>query len=91
MNDHQRKMARKSKKVSGYKDGGLIDRVSDAIEGTGKIFGTEKAKKIKDADEEMRRANPGNMKRHGIDGTPRRTRQLEEQERRILEGRGVRG
>jgi hypothetical protein len=60
----------------GYAGGGVVGAVSRAMEATGRLFGTEKAKKIDAANREMRAANVDNQsdttkRRDDIDGAVR--------------------
>lgn len=55
MNDRQRQMKRRGTKATPrYAGGGLIQGVSSGIERVGRFFGTEKAKKIAEADASLK-------------------------------------
>ena len=75
-----------------YADGGVIGAVSNAIENVGRTFGTEKAKKIKAAEESLREPRAGEGKLERLQDIvernarrPKRSRDIEEAERKALE------
>jgi hypothetical protein len=55
MNEHQRKMARKAGKSSGYAHGGVVGKVSHAME----MLPGEKSRNIKAAEEEAKAMGAG--------------------------------